>query len=338
MKTFFLMFLSLSCLSAQDVIFLRNGEMRAGRITAADSDLFRLQVPLPARVGIPPAFASVSVPKSQVSYIEFARDPALEEKLQSATPGQLQQIATLWSGQAVWLDVPKSPAARVGCLYGDLLLRTGGAENARRALEVFRMIEAKAWSKEDSMSARQGRLRAMVASGHARDAVSEAEQLAASTEDPAVLIEAKYILAETAATSLKKLLKDNPRWQDDPGVIPERNRLYHEALDLYLYPSLFEGTATVAAARGLWGAIGVYQLAGEPQNTRECARDISIIYPGTEYAAQANDLIAALPPMPPSDDSENAAGEAPQKNPAPEHSQTEKPKKKNHEPKKPKKS
>jgi len=59
------------------------------------------------------------------------------------------------------------------------------------------------------MTAKQGRLRAMVASGKAKDAVGEAEQLAASTEDPTVLIEAKYLLAETSAASLKKLLEDN---------------------------------------------------------------------------------------------------------------------------------
>ncbi|MEI6278166.1 MAG: hypothetical protein WCQ16_02130 [Verrucomicrobiae bacterium] len=336
MKTLLLLFLSLSsCLAAQDVLFLRNGERRAGRITAADALVFRLEVPLPARPGMPPAFASVSIPKSQVSHIEFARDPALEEIFPSASPAQLPEIAELWSAQFVWLDVPKSPAARVGCLYGDLLLRAGGVENATKALEIFRLIESKAWSDADKTTAKKGRLRAMVATGRAKDAVSEAEQLAASTGDPAVLLEAKFILAETAAASLKKLLHDNPRWQEDAAVIPERNRLYHEAIDLYLYPSLFEGSGTTAAARGLWGAIGIYQLAGEPQNALECARDIAIIYPGTEQAVPANDLIATLAKIPPPGDAENVS--VPKKQ-APENLPSDKPKKKSHETKKPKKS
>jgi hypothetical protein len=330
------MFLSLSCLSAQDVLFLRNGEQRSGRITAADNNLFRLQVPLPARPGMPPASASVAVPKSQVLHIEFARDPALEETLKSATPGRLPEIAVLWSAQLVWLDVPKSPAARVGCLYADLLLRSGDAGRAENALQVFQLIESKAWSDGDRMTAKQGRLRAMVASGRAKDAVGEAQQLAASTEDPTVLIEAKFLLAETAATSLKKLVEDNPRWQEDANVIPERNRLYHEALDLYLYPSLFQGSATVAAARGLWGAIGVYQLAGEPPNALECARDITIIYPGTEYASRANAFIASLPKMQPADNLEKEEGEPPP--PKKSASKRDQPKKKTHETKKPKKS
>jgi hypothetical protein len=318
------------------VLFLRNGEQRPGRITAADNNVFRLEVPLPSRPGMPPAFASVSVPKSQVSSIEFARDPALEATLNSAAPGRLPEIAALWSAQIVWLDVPKSPAARVGCLYGDLLLRSGDAGCAEKALQVFELIESKAWSDGDRMTAKQGRLRAMVASGQARDAVSEAQQLAASTEDPTVLIEAKFLLAETSATSLKKLVEDNPRWQEDPNVIPERNRLYHEALDLYLYPSLFEGSSIMPAARGLWGAIGVYQLAGEPNNALECARDITIIYPRTEYASRANEFLASLPKIQPADNLEKEAEEPPSpKKSAPKR---DLPKKKNHETKKPKKS
>ena len=334
MKTILLLALSVSLLPAQDVIFLRSGESRAGRVTAAGPNLFLLEVPLPPRPGSPAAFASVSVPKSQVSSIEFARDPALEGLLESSAPGDLPAIATLWAAQLVCLDVPKSPAARIGCHYGDLLLRSGSPENARAAREVFQRVESEAWNDGDRMAARHGRLRAMLATGNAKDAADEAAGLAAITEDPAVLIEAKFLLAEAAASSLKTLLHDNPRWQEDPGVVPERNRLYHEALDLFLYPSLFEGAAAAAAARGLWGAIGVYQLAGELPNALECARDISIIHPGTEYAGPADALLAKLQTTRPPSHAEKPEEEAPPQNVPP----PEKPKKKNHENKKPKKS
>lgn len=194
------------------------------------------------------------------------------------------------------------------------------------------------------MTAKEGRLRALVATGRAGEAVREAEQIASMTEDPAVLIEAKYILAEAAGTSLKKLLEDNPRWEEDLNVIPERNRLYHEAVDLFLYPSLFEGSQAEAAARGLWGAVGIYQLTGEAANALECARDITILYPGTKYAAPAKELIASLPTALTSVDPEKEAraeiSAAPQK---PQDDDEEKPadsgpKKKSHETKKTKKS
>jgi len=59
------------------------------------------------------------------------------------------------------------------------------------------------------------------------------------------------------------------------------------------------------------GAIGVYQLAGEPKNALECAKDIALIYPSTEYASRANDLIATLPKILPPDDPEIQDGRSP---------------------------
>ena len=151
-----------------------------------------------------------------------------------------------------------------------------------------------------------------------------------------MLIEAKYILATAADASLRKLLTDNPRWAEDSHVIPERHRLYNEALDLYLYPSLFAGSESEAAARGLWGAASIYLLAGESQKALECARDIAALYPHTKTASQAADLIASLPESQRAIDPEKEAraGLAP----APDKSPDENPKKKSHEKKKPKKS
>jgi len=193
------------------------------------------------------------------------------------------------------------------------------------------------------MKAKEGRLRAMVATGRAGEAVREAEEIASATEDPAVLIEAKHILAEAAGASLKKLLEDNPRWEEDLNVIPERNRLYHEAVDLFLYPALFEGSQADAAARGLWGAVGIYQLAGESANALECARDITILYTGTKYAAPAKDFITSLPATLTSVDLEKEAREensaAPQQSPDDEEKPADPdPKKKSHETKNTKKS
>jgi hypothetical protein len=319
---------------AQDVIFLRNGDRRAGRVTA-EGDIIRLKVPLPTPPGAPPAFASVSVPKSQVTQIEFGENPTREEFLATATPAQIPQAAALWESERTWLDFPKSPSARIGRAYADLLVRAGGVPNAESAFGIFSLIEAKAWSDADRAAARRGRLRAMVAGGRAADAVDEAAKLAAETDDPEVLVEAKFILAESAAASLKRLLDDNPRWQEDPEVIPERARLCNEALDLYLYPALFGGSSA-AAARGLWGAAGVYQLVGDPQNALECARDITALHPRSEFAAPAAALLAAAPapaiqPKPTPEPQADKPPESEKKDPPKKSS---KPKKKSHAPKK----
>lgn len=343
MKRLFLTFvLSASLLSAQDVLTLRSGETRTGKIAGLDATMLKFQVPLPVAPGASQVFASVAIPRADIVSIDFAPDPAVEQLLLSPRTVELQAA---WSAASPWLGIPKSNAARVGNALGKALLATGTTADAAKALEIFQQVENGAWSPEDKMAAKEGRLRAMVATGRAGDAVGEAEQIAAATENPAVLIEAKFILAEAAGASLKKLLEDNPRWEEDVNVIPERNRLYHEAVDLFLYPSLFEGSQEDAAARGLWGAVGIYQLTGEAANALECARDIAILYPGTKYAAPAKEFIDSLPAALTSVDPEKEAreeiSEVPQKSrddAEQEKPADPKPKKKSHETKKSKKS
>ena len=337
--------LSLPLLPAQDVLFMKNGDKRSGRLTGLDDLLFRFQVPLPPPPGASPAsapvFASVSVPRRDVDHIEFAPDPALDALLKSADAGQLAEVEARWTIVQPWLKVARSPSARIANVLGDMLLRTGDPARAERALELFKNVESGAWDDADKLSARQGRLRAMVATGDAGAAVNEAAELSAATENPAVLIEAKYILASSADASLRKLLADNPRWEEDVAVIPERHRLYNEALDLYLFPSLFAGSESEAAARGLWGAAGIYILAGESRKALECARDIATFYPLTKFAAPAADLIASLPESPNTTGSgkdarakQTTAPKSPEK---PAKSTEERARKKSHENKKQKK-
>ncbi len=103
----------------------------------------------------------------------------------------------------------------------------------------------------------------MVASGMVQEAVVEAKEIERIAEDPVVLIEAKFILAKAAEKALRKLVDDNPRWEEDAFVLPEHNRLYEEALELYLYPTLFFGSEIDVAARGLWGSVEVSRFAGD---------------------------------------------------------------------------
>jgi len=296
MKRLLLLFLAAAVsLQAQDVLFLKSGETRPGKIAGMDGRLIRLQVPLPSLPGAAPAFASVSVPIADVTSIEFARNPETERLLRTASVANLPALAALWAAQQPWLAVPKSRAGRIGSLYANLLLEPRTLAQAALAWQIFHAIETQAWSEEDRMSARQGRLRAMVACGRAQDAVEEARELAHLTENPAVIMEAKFILAEADFASLRQLVAENPRWEEDVHVIPEHARLYHQALDDYLFPALFFGSESQASARGLWGALQVYDSNGEKGKARECARDIAALYPHTEFAMQARDYVAALP-------------------------------------------
>jgi hypothetical protein len=281
--------------STLDIVFLKDAAVskRVGRVLGLDAQALRLQVPLPG-AGTN-AFATVTIPRGEVERVEFAENKTLEEWIRSDDAAHFPRVEAAWKQWLPYLSLPKSPTARIGNAYGEQLLRSGEAARVALALETFAEIEKQAWSEEDRMNARQGRLRAMIAAGRAADAVNEAKELAAVAENPAVLIEAKFILAEAAHRNLARLLDENPRWEEDDNIRPERHRLYHEAVDLYLYPYLFFGSVSDAAARGLWGAVEVYKLAGETRDAIESARDLATLYPDSRYGVLASDFLNSLP-------------------------------------------
>ena len=282
----------------QDTIFLRQGDSLVGKLTGVDGQSIRLLRRLPPLPGASPdaapIFASITVSRSHVDRVEFSSDETRERMLKNATGANASEIEALWREARPWLGIPKSSTGEIGLAYGDLLLR-GDLASARKALDLFRTIETGAWSRPEATRARQGRLRAMVALGMVQEAVVEAKEIESIAEDPAVLIEAKFILAKAAEKALRKLVDDNPRWEEDAFVMPERNRLYEEALELYLYPALFFGSEIAVAARGLWGAVEVCRFAGDLKHALEASRDLVAFYPGTSYARQAQDFIDTLP-------------------------------------------
>lgn len=292
---------------SRDVVILKNGSSRAGDITGFDGSTLRLRIPLPsaASMGIPvAASAAVSIPRGDIEAIEFRDDPGRGRLLREGGVERLLDVELEWMRSRQWLAVPRSRTGAFGCRFGELLLVKGSEEDIAKALKVFREIEGGAWSDADRMRAKQGRLRAMVASGNAAEAVGEAARIAQEFDDPVILIEANHIMAQATAGELKEFLKENPRWSedtreiDDAGtrVIDQRHKLHKRALELFLYPALFYGSDNAKAARGLWGAIGIHRLGGDDAAAMEVARDIVALYPATPEANMAVDYLASLPP------------------------------------------
>jgi len=285
--------------TALDTIYLQRGEKISGRVVAFEPTGIRVQKPLPpppgAPAGSPAVFATVIIARADIERIDFAFDEARDRKLKEATPAQLVEVEGMWLKAKPWLSIPRSPAGQIGLAYAELLLRTGVPANAQKALALAKEIESQTWDQENTMLAKQTRLRAMVATGNATEAIKEAVALEKMSEDPEILIEAKYILADASDKALRKLVEDNPRWEEDLYVIPERNRLYNDALDQFLYPYLFFGSQVEPAARGLWGAIELYRFVGDMKQAREASQDLVTIYPQTSYAKQASAFLASLP-------------------------------------------
>ncbi|HEY5813912.1 MAG TPA: hypothetical protein VIT23_14805 [Terrimicrobiaceae bacterium] len=282
-----------------DTIFLNHGEKFVGKITSFDGKNIRLQRSLPPAVGSPvdgaPIVASVTVSRAYVKQVEFCHDQARDEKLSGAMAATTTELEALWKEALPWLTIPRSPAGEIGLSYANVLLSGGNFENGEKALRIFKMIEADAWSGEVVTRAREGRLRAMMVTGSAQEAIDEAREIERTTNDPAVLLEAKFILAQAAEKALRSFVTENPRWQEDPFAIPQRNRLYEEALELYLYPSLFFGSEIDPAARGLWGAVEVFRFAGDLRQAIEASRDLVTIYPETSHAKQALAFLKTVP-------------------------------------------
>lgn len=300
MKTTALAFLLASTLGAlaQDVLLLKNGDRRSGEIVAADDKTIRLQVELggPATPGAVAALATVGIPRVDVEAIEFKADPAREARLREATPEEIFEVENDWKRFQPWLSFPRSPAGAIGCKLGDLLLLTKDPAKAATAFELFTLIEEKSWSGQDRIRAKQGRLRAMLATGRAAEAIDQAKQLAAESEDPEILIEANYIMAQAASRDFQAFLEENPRWDQDSTVIERRHELYNRVLELYLYPALFYGSDNERSARGLWGAVEIYRASNQIPLAIETSRDIVILHPETPEAGMADQFLTSLKP------------------------------------------
>lgn len=299
MKSTLLILLAVTCISAhaQDVLEMKTGTSRTGKIISFDEKFIRLELNLAAQGGSSVrSVASIALPRGDVLSIAFAPSSQRDAAIRSAAAQDIDALDGYWKEFQPWLEMPRSPSGSIACALGNALLATKERKNADRALELFTLVEEKTWQASDKARAREGRLRAMTATGKAAKAIEEAKALAAETEDPEILIEANYIMAKAAEEELKDFLKENPRWDIDSSVIDKRHQLQNRVLELYLYPSLFFGTNNEKAARGLWGAIGIYRTSGEERLAIETSRDIHTFYPKTPEAEQARAYLASLNP------------------------------------------
>jgi len=285
--------LMLSFVSAQDTVEYVDGNKRAGRLAGADDKVFKLRIPAPVAGQ---QAAVIAINRNEVEKIVFGPDPDLETVIKDPVIGRTSFARLLWQRLEPFLSVPESPAAKAGIVYGDILLLSADASRHNEALDLFRRIETEAWNEQDRGRALRGRLQALLRLGRVDEASREAEEMAARTEDPELLLETKLLLAETRLAALRALLGENPRWSEDPPVQAERKRLLNETLDLALYPFLFHGTSREQAAKGLWLAREAHLLAGDTDAAREVATDITVIYPQTRHAGPAREALQQKPP------------------------------------------
>lgn len=304
---------------------LKSGEILEGNLLTYTSERIRMRI----EVGV--GSVERTIPAAEIDHILFGEEPGEEALLENPDyPVDAEAVWELYLRKQRFLEVPRSNAGRVALTYAGLVLgelrRLNGAQGEtgpeapddeagpdrpeiplavyERALRLCRTVEEGDWSAERRAEGQLLRLRLMLNHGEIEEVIAEARQLARNTRSLDVHLEAGLLVAEGTFISLTGFVKENPRWSEDDVAKPGRDRLFHKALDAFLYPSLFYPTREEAAAEGLLGAAQVYQHAGEEQHAVACAIDLLALYPDSELIAEARDLLAIL-------GGEPEAGEAP---------------------------
>ena len=287
MKKFFPLLFFAATLCAQDVIQYTDGSTRTVKILGAEDSSLRIGIasPVPGQPG-----GSTLIPRAGISKIVFGPDPVLDAVEKQVVIGSLASARSRWQNLQPLLGTPESRAGLAGCLYGEILLQIDDPARHDEALAVFTEVEKGAWKVEDRQRATHGRLNSLIRKGQLEEASLEAEQIERTAEEPDLIIETRLLLAGARMESLKALLAENPRWDEDPPVRKERQRMIHEGIEFALYPFLFHGTKRAEAAKGLWLAREIYLLAGQEDDARAIASDLVEIYSETPEAAQAATL------------------------------------------------
>lgn len=284
MRKFFPLFLLAATVCAQDVIRYTDGSTRTVKILGVEGASLRVSIGVPLPGGQIP---STLIPGTGISKIVFGPDPMLDAVAAQPVPGSVVSARSRWQNLQPLLGIPESRAGEAGCLYGEILLQIDEPARHDEALEVFKTVETGAWKVEDRQRATRGRLSALIKKGKLEEASQEAEEIERSAEEPDLIIETRLLLADARMESLKALLAENPRWNEDPPVRAERQRLIHEGVELALFPFLFHGTKRAQAAKGLWLAHEIYLLAGQDDDASAVASDLIEIYSETPEAAKA---------------------------------------------------
>jgi len=236
------------------------------------------------------------IPLANIEFITFAPLPGEKEALAKAVAeGKGTPLIQLWIAKSPRLGIPRSDAGETGLTFAELLTREAGAGSVERALKVYEQIESADWSQERRGRARVGRLRLLLREGKGDEVRPQAEAMLKEAKEPRVKIELHHLLAEAAAMKLRTLVKDHPRWELEDDVRPQRDRLFHEALDAYLFPHVFHGAEEDLAARGLWAAAQLSKDHGDPEAARASAADLVQLYPDAPEKPAAAALLKELP-------------------------------------------
>ena len=240
-------------------------------------------------------------PLADIAEIHFHTTIREKELLQRRSVDDLALIQIIWESRSATLKIKGSQAADWALLFAQVLRLKGDQTSWAKARALAVTIEENATDPKRQTSGRYLRelldFEKLLSAGDANETELAARHILEVGDDgnEALLLLVLPFLASREFDALKALEKENPRWMDDDDEVkPTRERHYHIALDMFLYPFLFFGARNAEAAEGLWGAAHVYLHAEKPEQAAQCLRDISDLYSDTKRAKEAAALLKQI--------------------------------------------
>jgi hypothetical protein len=280
--------------SSQEVVELTSGEVLKGEMIAWDSErqIGKFRVRLEGPNGRGEAVRTFAL--EEVSLI----DEDLGERETAILDGRA--TASVWDLRAYWqrskeqLTFPNSPAGGFGLRLIKALAERGASRDAEEMLALAEAIAAGDWNKHRRSEALVWRMKAWVKVGELGRARGEAWEILKRDTDPRLKAEARLVLGEAALGRLRDLISESPRWQKDEERTAEAGRWIEQALEHFLYVSLFHGACEGAAAQGLWRVVQTHRLAGDGPSARAAVEDLLGLYPESCWATRARRLLDDL--------------------------------------------
>lgn len=270
-----------------DTLTLSRGQIVPCRIRNVTTTALTIEYPR-SGTALSPTLTR-EVPWTDIQAADFSMDPEFHRLVASSHPlKDTPRLADLWRELAPLLGRAHHPAGDVGLTLARLSLNHPDAGARHRALPVCRAIAEADWNPVRRHHARLLIAQILAALGRTEPSLEEARRLASEPDiTPEVAMPAHLLLAEADFAALRTLEEANPRWIDDDVVKPEREALFHRALDAALKPSLFHGAIEPPASLGMWAAVQLLEFNRQVPAAAECARDLLKLYPASPRASEA---------------------------------------------------
>jgi hypothetical protein len=226
---------------------------------------------------------------------------AVERNLhQSPSPASIPALRVLWEARSATLGFPGSNVGETGLALAKSLRLSGEVSALDEAEKLLVLLGAEGKDPQVVKAARS-ELETLAFARLLRDGKPEEIETraweiteTAPDENPDLMLLATARLAEIQFARLKVIEEENPRWEEDDQVKPDRDRAYHLSLDLALYPSLFHATRESEASAGLWQAAKVYHYTQEADLRKQALEDLVQLYPGSPEAREAGTILTSL--------------------------------------------